>query len=159
MRELKKEEIEQLKDWADKKIKEGSKSKDVKEIIREKYGEKTADLVLESELESDVGWLKGYVEKKKKEEETQTYTHLIGYALLSLFIAVSFWYSASKMIEATQELELVGISILGNITSILWIGVALSILFFIGFTIAFIFKKYKIYKDYIKKDLKKKDVP
>ena len=159
MRELKKEEIEQLKNWADKKIKSGSKSEEIKELIKERYGEKNADLVFGSELESDVSWLKGYVEKKKKEEEVQTYTHLISYALISLFTAAAFWYSAIKMGEAMQELGSIGgfagIDILGKTTTALWIGVALGILFFIGFTLAFIFKKYKIYG----KDLKKKNVP
>ena len=105
-----------------------------------------------SELkEEDVEEIKTYIKEEKEKKISRGYANLISYALLSLFMGITFWYSARKMDEVSIDLNFMGSGILKNASIALWIGVVLSVIFFLVFVVAIIFKKYGLYEKYFKR--------
>lgn len=142
------DDIEQLKKWVDNKLKRGYKLEDLKEVLKKKYDAKTLQLVFKKE--TDVEWLKKFRSTQKKKEEVKKYTNLVSYALVSLLLGIALWYSAAQF-SAIEGLDLLGLDIINQMRTGLWVGSVLGFLFFAGFVIALFFKKYNIYHKYIKK--------
>src|SRR3989344_2049807 len=155
---MNKKEIEDLRKWADKKINQGYTLKDIKDVLVEKYDKKISEIVLKDkkEKESDIAWVKKFRDTEEKKKDIKLYSNLISYALLSLVLAISFWYSAKQF----TSIEGLGISfgIFDQMKDIFNIAAALCFLSFIAFTMVLLFKKYDIYKKYIKGRLNRKNV-